>query len=110
MVFRLSSLGLSERSLERPRIDLKKNITLFNQTAFLVIARDNVALHLGVDVGVDKTIEGRNPFENARHIARLNRCHQNFRRSRTGLRCLARAPRLKQESQGENSAKPCDLE
>src|SRR3954464_3156521 len=107
MVFRLSSFGLGERSLERPRIDLKKNITLLDQTAFLVIARDNVALHLGVDVGVDKTIEGRNAFENARHIARVHRRHQNSRRGRTSWRRFARASRINQEND-ESSAKPCD--
>src|SRR4029077_11507188 len=37
LVFGFSSLGLSQRSLERPRIDLKKKITLFDDTAFLVI-------------------------------------------------------------------------
>ena len=106
LVFGLSSLGLSERSLERPRIDLEKEIAFLYKTAFLVIARDNVALHLRVDVGINETVQRRNPFEHARHIARLHRCHLNFGRSRTGLWRFARAS-CKQRTKNQ-CADSCD--
>ena len=68
-VFCQSSLRLRQCGFERARIDLKKKIAFFYDAAFLVIARDDVALHLRVDVRVDETIERRDAFEHTRHIA-----------------------------------------
>ena len=70
-VFCQSSLRLRQCGFERPGINLKKEVAFLYYAALLVIARDNVALHLRVDVGVDETIQRRDAFQHARHVARL---------------------------------------
>ena len=90
-VFCQSSLGLRQCGFEWPRIDLKKEIALLDHAALLVVARNDVALNLRVDVGVDKTVQRRDAFEHARHILRLHSCHKNFRRRRSGLCRFTRA-------------------
>ena len=46
--------------------------------ALLVVARNDVALNLRVDVGIDETIQCRHAFEHARHILRRHRCHKKL--------------------------------
>src|SRR5207244_6414202 len=65
LVFCQSGLGLGDRGFERARINLKKEIALLNDTAFLIIARDDVALHLRVDIGVDESVERRDALQDA---------------------------------------------
>ena len=69
---------------------MKKEIALLYHAAFLVIARNDVALHLRVDVGVDESVQCRDAFKHARHVTRLDGCDQDFRRVRRDLSRLSR--------------------
>src|SRR5205823_14340752 len=96
-----SSLGLCQSGFKGAWVDLKKQIAFFDQTAFLIIARDDVALDLGVDIRVNETVQGRDPFEDPRHIPRRHRCDQNFRRWWTSLCRLARTSSRKNQKNQE---------
>jgi hypothetical protein len=89
-VFCQGSLRLRQCGFVRARINFEKGIAFFHYAAFGIITRNDVALHLRVDVGVDETIECRHAFKDTRHILRLHGCHQHFRRRRSSLRRLAR--------------------
>src|SRR5206468_470938 len=82
--------GLCQCSFKRAGINLEKEIALLYDAAFLVIARDNVALHLRVDVGIDEAVQCGHAFQHARHIFRRNSRHENLRRTRHNLSGLAR--------------------
>jgi hypothetical protein len=55
------SLGLIEGGLKRAWIDFEENIVFVNEGAFAVILFYEIAGDLGLDVGVDRAIEGGDP-------------------------------------------------
>jgi len=55
------SLGLIEDGLKRAWIDFEENIVFVNEGAFAVILFYEIAGDLGLDVGVDRAIEGGDP-------------------------------------------------
>ena len=88
-----STLGLRQRGFERSRIDLKKEVAFFYDTAFRVIERNDVALYLCVDVSVDEAIQCRHALQHTWHIVRRDCCNEYFRRIRSCLRRFTRASR-----------------
>ena len=58
----LGRLGVAERRLERPRIDLEQELSFLHGVAFPVPLCDEIPLHLGADGGVDGPIRGGDPF------------------------------------------------
>ena len=56
------ALRLVQRRLKRARIDLKQQLALSDEGAFGVGLLDEVAGDLGLDVGVDESIESADPL------------------------------------------------
>src|SRR5207249_5978631 len=75
---------------EWARVNLKKQVALLYHAALLIIARNDVALYLRVDVGVNEAIQCGHAFQYTRHILRGDGCDEDFRRIWRSLRRLAR--------------------
>jgi len=76
---RLGKLALSliERRLERPWIDLEKELALLNESPLLIALLQQVASDLRPDVSVDESVEGTNPFGVDGNIFFLGRARLN---------------------------------
>src|SRR5206468_6759562 len=96
-------LGLRQRGFEWARVNLKKQVALFHHAALLIIARNDVALYLRVDVGVDEAIQRGDAFQYTRHIPRRDGRYQNFWRRRARLRGLARTTRGEAQTDHEHA-------
>ena len=88
--FRESRFCLGERFFKGPRINLKKEIALFDHGAFLIILRNDVTGHARGDRGIHQTVECGHAFFYRRHILRLHSRDQNFRRSWGNVALLTR--------------------
>ena len=86
------SLGLIDGGLKRPRIDLEQQLALSDERAFGVILRQQIAGDLGLDGGVDHSVERADPFALDRDVFLLD--DRDFdigwrRRSARGVRITA---------------------
>ena len=81
-------LGLVESSLERPGIDQKQHLSLFDELPFLVILLDKVSRYLGTNDRVDIPIKSADPFFFDRHILLNHFRHFHRRRWRCRLLLL----------------------
>jgi hypothetical protein len=62
------ALRLGQRGFERPGIDLKQQISLFNEAPLLVIPLQQVAGHSRPDIGVVRSIQRTDPLLDDRDI------------------------------------------
>lgn len=76
------SLRLIERRLERARVDAKQQLALFDELAFLVVARDQIARHLRANGGIDESFGGAEPLGDDRDVALGDLDHEHFGRGR----------------------------
>jgi hypothetical protein len=74
------ALALLDNGLERPRIDLKKQLPFLYEGAFRVVLLQQVAGHLSLDVGVDESVQRADPFTVDRDILLLDLYHFHGRR------------------------------
>lgn len=94
---------LIQRRLERPWIDLEQELAFPNEAAFGIRLADQIAGHLGFDIGVDEPVQRPDPLRVNRHILLRGRhhLHLQWRRSRwTAGR--TRAPRADQKQNSDN--------
>ncbi len=83
------AFGLVEGCLKRPRVDLEKKLTLFDERAFLIALSLQVPCDLRPDVGIDEPVEGADPFAEDRNILLLHLNHLDiYRRARRCARDL----------------------
>jgi len=88
LAFRLGYLALRlvQSSLKRARVDLKKQLPLLYEGAFVVGLFQKVARHLCLDVGVDESIQGPDPLFIERDVTLVYGGNFHFRgRSRSSM-------------------------
>jgi hypothetical protein len=66
------ALGLIQRRLKRPRVDLEKELALLNKSTLLIALLQQIAGDLRSHVGVHQSIERTNPFRINRNIFLLD--------------------------------------
>jgi hypothetical protein len=62
------SFGLIKHGLKGPGIDLKEELTLFDECAFAIVLANQVTAHLRLNLRVDVAFESSNPLALNRHI------------------------------------------
>src|SRR5882672_6090783 len=80
------SFGLIKHGLKWTRIDLKKELPLFDECPFVIILANEVTVHLRRDLCVDVAFERSYPLALNRHIFLNDRCDFDLSWWRTGRR------------------------
>src|SRR6201984_1103406 len=62
------SFGLIKHGLKGARIDLKEQLTLFDECAFVIILANQVTAHLRLNLRIDVAFERSHPLALNRHI------------------------------------------
>ena len=83
------TFGLIQHGLKGPRIDLKQQLALLDESALFVRLLEKIAGNLRLDVGVNEPIQRADPFAINRHIFLLDRGDLHFER-----RCICCYGRL----------------
>ena len=73
------SLGLVERGLEGPGVDLVQDLPRVHLRALFVVLADQVAGDLGLNLRIGVSIEIRDPVAEDRHILLLHGCGRHLR-------------------------------
>ena len=81
-----AALGLVERRLQRPRVDVEQIVALVHEVAFVVVVRQEVAGDLGPDLRVNVAVEGADPVPVDGHVALGHRGDQHLGRGLGGHR------------------------
>ena len=79
-------LRLGQRRLERPPIDLKKDVVLFHQLTFLIVLRDEITLDPRLNRRVHRGIQLADVLVIDRRVLLLHLGDENLRRRRCGRR------------------------
>src|SRR2546426_8241992 len=98
------SFGLIKHGLKWTRIDLKKELPLFDECPFVIILANEVTVHLRRDLCVDVAFERSYPLALNRHILLDDRCdfdHRRWRRASSPYLTVA-APKCIQEEHRTN--------
>jgi hypothetical protein len=86
------SLGLVERCLKGPGIDLKELSSLGDVRAIRIFLLEQNTGNLGNDLGIDQAVEGADPVPRDRHVLLGDLNHFDiWRRRRDGFLLLAAA-------------------
>jgi len=81
LVMRELSIGLFDRRLKRPRIDLEQQLSLLDKRPFRVGLPDQISRYLRSDRGVHHAIQDADPFAVYGNVPLLYRDHLNIWRS-----------------------------
>ena len=80
-------LGLLQGCFKRSRINFEKDLVLLDLRTFAIVLADEVSVGLGLNLGVDISIERADPLSCHRYVALLGLYNGNFHLlCRTGMR------------------------
>src|SRR5258708_10643382 len=96
------SFGLIKHGLKWTRIDLKHELPLFYQCAFVIILANQVTAHLRLNLRIDVAFERSYPLALNRHILLNDRCDFDDR----WWRRSCRPPRFPRAAQALEAGKP----
>src|SRR5437868_13682581 len=94
------SFGLIKHGLKGTGIDLKEELTLFDECAFVIILANQVTAHLRLNLRIDVAFERSHPLPLNRHILLNDRRdfdHRWWRRGRSPAGSVAATEGMEQE-------------
>src|SRR5258708_25217523 len=95
------SFGLIKHGLKGTGIDLKEELTLFDECAFVIILANQVTAHLRLNLRIDVAFERSHPLALNRHVFLNDRCDFDQwwrRRRRSSYLTVAAAKGIQQEN------------
>ena len=99
------ALGLIERRLKRPRIDLEKELALLHRRTLLIALLQEVAGDLRPHVSIDQTVKRANPIPINRNILLLNLRHFDVRSAGRRTHSLFGGPKRSNNQSDDDQAK-----